>query len=128
MHRPHVAILKIEHRRTDGHAQHHHRLQADQTPLEEAADGHAPPAVVVGVADDESRKGEEEIDGQIAVVEQLVEMACGVRLAKVEDDDEQRRNAAQAVQNFIVRFTVGIGSRRESGNIHRNRGFFGVQK
>ena len=127
MHRPHIAILKIEQRRTDDRPHDDHRMQADEPPFEEIFERHAVPAVVVGIADDESRKGEEEIDGQVAVVEQLVEMARGVRFAEVEDHDQQRSDAAQAVQNIVMGFAVGIGGRGERSLRHRSS-FFGIQK
>ena len=98
MHRPHIAILKIEQRRTDGHAQHHHGLQADQAPLEETADGHPPPTVVVGVADDEAGENEEEINGQVSVIDFLVQMTGGVGFEQMEADDRQGCHSAQSVQ------------------------------
>ena len=84
-------------------------MQADQAALEEIAVGHAPPAVVVGITDDEARKDEEEIDGQITVVDDLIGMARGMRFEKMERHDDQRRHAAQTVENRIMGFRVGIG-------------------
>ena len=84
-------------------------MQTDQTALEEIAVGHASPAVVVGIADDEARKDEEEIDGQIAVVDDLVGMARGMRLEKMKGHDDQRRDAAQTVEDRIMGLRVRIG-------------------
>jgi len=100
---------EVERRGADQHTHHHHRMQADQTALEEIAVGHASPAVVVGIADDEARKDKEEIDGQIAVVDDLVGMARGMRLEKMKSHDDQRRDAAQTVEDRIMGLRVGIG-------------------
>ena len=64
------------------------------------------PAVVVGVTDDETRKYEEKIDGQIAVVDPLVEMAGRIGFEQMEPDDHDRRYAAQSVEYVVVRFGV----------------------
>ena len=61
---------------------------------------------VVGVTDDETRKYEEKIDGQIAVVDPLVEMAGRIGFEQMEPDDHDRRYAAQSVEYVVVRFGV----------------------
>lgn len=83
-------------------------MEADEAPLDEIA--HAQPAappLVVGVANHESRKEEEEVDGQIAVVEALVDGAGGEGLEEVVPDHQQSGDAAQAVQQFVVGFRIG---------------------
>ena len=79
-------------------------MQADDAPLEEGAQRHAVPTVVVGIAYHEARKHEEEINGQIAVVDDLHQMvAARMGLEQVEDDYHQRGYATQAVQYLVVR-------------------------
>ena len=69
-------------------------MQTDQPPLEKILYRHLfLPAVVVGVTDDETRKYEEKIDGQIAVVDPLVEMAGRIGFEQMEPDDRDRRYA-----------------------------------
>ena len=75
-----------------------HGLQADQPALEEVADGHLFPPVVVGVADDEAGENEEEIDGQVSVIDFLVQMTGGVGFEQMEADDRQGCHSAQSVQ------------------------------
>ena len=118
---PHGAPLRVEHRSADECADDDHRLQADETAFEKLADRHAPPAVVVGVTDDEAREDEEEVDGQIAAVDPLVEMARGVGFEEVEADDGQRGYAAQSVEDVVVGFRVGECGCRNTGfrRLHR---------
>ena len=118
---PHGAPLCVEHRSADECADDDHGLQADETAFEKLADRHAPPAVVVGVTDDEAREDEEEVDGQIAVVDPLVEMARGVGFEEVEADDGQRGYAAQSVEDVVVGFRVGECGCRNTGfrRLHR---------
>ena len=51
-----------------------HRVQANDASFEEGSQCHLVPAVVVSIAYYESRKHEKEIDGKIAVVDDLNEM------------------------------------------------------
>ncbi len=107
----------------DAHDQH--RVEAYEAPPEEPADGHAPlPAVIVGVSDDEAREDEEEVDGQVAVVEHLVDGARGEALEDVVPYDQQRGYATQAVEQFVVGFGVSEGGR--SGGLHGGRGLLSV--
>ena len=85
-------------------------MQAHETPLEERHGREVPPAVVVGVSDDEAREEEEEVDGQVAVIDALVEVARGESLEQVEADDHEGRHAAQSVEDCVVGFRVGKGS------------------
>ena len=111
---PHGAPLRVEHRSADECADDDHGLQADETAFEKLADRHAPPAVVVGVTDDEAREDEEEVDGQIAVVEHLVGRAFGVGFQQMEGHHDHRRHAAQSVEDFVARLrgqVTGCGRR-----------------
>ena len=81
-------------------------MQADEPALEELRDRHLFPAVVIGVPDYEPREYEEKIDGQIAVVDPLVEMAGRIGFEQMEPDDHDRRYAAQSVEYVVVRFGV----------------------
>lgn len=104
---PDGTALKIEHDGPDHGPHDDHRMQTDQPPLEKILYRHLfLPAVVVGVTDDETRKYEEKIDGQIAVVDPLVEMAGRIGFEQMEPDDRDRRYAAQSVEYVVVRFGV----------------------
>ena len=83
-------------------AHHHHGVQAHQPALEEAPRGHAVPPVVVRIADDEARQHEEEVYGQVSVVNHLVGRPGGIRLQQVEQHYDDGRDAAQSVQNLIT--------------------------
>ena len=110
--------LQEEGRGAQERADDNHRVEADQSPAEEAPDRQAAaPAVVVGVGDDESREHEEEIDGQIAVRDALdgASAGKGVAFEDVVPDDRQGGDAAQSVEDFVVGFRVGERGRR-SGN------------
>ncbi len=88
--------------------QHDHRMQPNEAPSEKRPERHAPPpTVVVGIADDEAREQEEEVDGQIAVVEPLVEGTRGESLEDMVPDDEQGGDAAQSVEDVVMGFGVG---------------------
>ena len=95
---PDRAALKVEHDGSDQGSDHDHGLQADQPALEEVADGHLFPPVVVGVADDEAGENEEEINGQVSVIDFLVQMTGGVGFEQMEADDRQGCHSAQSVQ------------------------------
>ena len=97
-------LLKEEERRPQQDTEEHHRLQTDQTRPEEAPAAHEPAAhpLLIGVADDEAREDEEEIDAEVSVVEVLIHRVVRESLAQVEHDDHQGRHAAQAVQNVVA--------------------------
>ena len=46
-------------------------MQAGKTALEKAPGGHPVPAVIIGIADDKAAQHEEEINRQVAVVDNL---------------------------------------------------------
>ena len=50
------------------------------------------------------REDEEKVDGQIAVVDPLVEMAGRIGFEQMEPDDHDRRYAAQSVEDVVVGF------------------------
>ena len=79
-------------------------MQPGQTAFEEAPGGHLVPAVIVGIADDETGEYEEEVDGEEPVVDDLVNGAVGIGLKEMEDNDHHRGYAAQAVQDLIAGF------------------------
>ena len=93
-------------------------MQTYESPLEELPHTHTPPTVVIGVADDKARKYEEEIDGQIAVIDTLVEVARGKGFEEVKTYHRQGRHAAQAVENGIMLFCIGECRRRYSVWFH----------
>ena len=95
---------EVEEQRADERPHDDHRMQAHQAALEEVLEGHAVPAVVVGIADHEAREHEKEIDGQVAVVENLVGRTFGVGFQQVEGHHDHRRHAAQSVEDFVAGF------------------------
>ena len=103
---------RVEEEGANQRAEHDHRLQAHEAPQGEVAPRHAEPAVVVGIADDEAREDEEEVDGQVTVVDDLVEVARGVRFEQVESHYHDGRYAAQAVEVGKVGFGLEQSGRR----------------
>lgn len=49
-------------------AENNHGVEAHNAPLEKVEEGHLVPTVIVGIAYDEPREGEEKVNGQVAVV------------------------------------------------------------
>jgi len=97
-------ILKPEERGSHNASHDHHRLQPDKAALEEGSRTHPVPTVIVCIADDEARKHEEEIDCQIAMIDNLVQMvAAGMRFQQMKGHYHSSRHAAQSVQNLVVR-------------------------
>ena len=111
-------FLGVEEGGTDERAHDDHGLQADEAALVEVPLGHAAPAgawagpaVVVGVGDDEAGEEEEEVYGEVAVVDDLLEaVVVGVGLAGVEEDDHDGGDTAKAVEDFEVVLGGEIGS------------------
>lgn len=79
-------------------------LQTYEAPLEEIPRRHASPAVIVGVAYDEARKYEKEIDRKITVIQNLFTRSGRVCFKQMERDDYHSRHAAESVENFKSRF------------------------
>ena len=69
------SVAEVEPECTYEGAHYDHRLESYQSPQIEVPLRHAPPAVVVGISDDEARQDEKEVDGEIAVVYYLVAWA-----------------------------------------------------
>jgi hypothetical protein len=103
----HRGVLGVEEGCADEGSHDHHGLETDEAALVEVPLGHAVPAVVVGVGDDEAGEEEEEIDGEIAVVDDLLEaVVVGVGFEGVEDDDHDGGDTAEAVEDLVV----GLGA------------------
>ena len=88
-------------------------MQTDEPSRDELPHSHSFPPVVVGVADHEPRQDEEEIDGQIAVVDSLIDVTCRKGFEHVKPDDHQRRYAAQSVEYVVVGFRICKCRRRD---------------
>ena len=88
-------------------------MQTDEPSRDELPHSHSFPPVVVGVADHEPRQNEEEIDGQIAVVDSLIDVTCRKGFEHVKPDDHQRRYAAQSVEYVVVGFRICKCRRRD---------------
>ena len=98
------------------HGSHdHHRMQTDDSATEEVAQRESLlPAVIVGIADNETGEDEEEVDGQITVVDECDDRApsCkGEAFENVVEYHEQGRHASEPVEQGIVGLGIGIRSR-----------------
>ncbi len=101
--REHGAELEIEEGGADDAAHDDHGLQTDEAALVEVPLAHLAPAIVVGVGDDEAGEQEEEVDGEVTVVDELGEaVVVGVGLEGVEDDDHEGGDTAQTVEDLVV--------------------------
>ena len=80
-------------------------MEPHKPPLQERPYGHAlVPSVIVGVPDYETGKNEEEVDGEIPVVDDLPRMvAARIRLEEVKRDNHRCRDTAQPVQHLVMR-------------------------
>ena len=83
--------------------------QPDQAAFEEAPQRHAGlpglrvPAIVVRVGNHKAGEHEEEVHGQVAMIDDLPGMIAAIPcLTQVKDDDHHGRDAAQAVEYFEV--------------------------
>ena len=65
-------VSEVEQCGTEESAENDHRVQTHQTALEEVPRSHSVPAVVVGIANHETRQGKEEIHCKIAMIDGLV--------------------------------------------------------
>ena len=77
-------------------------MQPYEPSFEESANGHFPPPVIVGIADHESRKDEEKVNGEIAVRQGSVRE----KLEHMVDDNDQCGHSTKAVQDVIMGFGV----------------------
>ena len=95
-------------------------MQTDQAALEEIPYPHAPadsgsvprpslPAIIVSVSDHEAGEDEEEVHGQIPVIELLVQRTGRKALEHVVPYHHQGGHSAQPVQNGIVRLGIREG-------------------
>ena len=118
---PLLAALQQEGDQSQDSPQDDHRMQADQPALEKISGVHRFlfPAVVVRITDDEPREDKEEIDGQIPVVEPLVDGTGGKPFEDVVPDHHQGSDSPQTIQEFIMGFGVG-----ESGGGYFLHGWF----
>ena len=78
-------------------------MEPDQPPFEEPGHAHHIPSVIVGIADYKSGKDEEEIHGQVSVVDDLVCRSSGIGLEQMECDDQYGCHSSQSVQDFVSR-------------------------
>ena len=69
--RPPVTLLEVEEQGANEGTADDHRMKANETTLEEGPCCHSVPTVVVGIADDKAGENEEEVNGQITVVQRM---------------------------------------------------------
>ena len=86
-------------------------MQADEAAFEEVAQrqpllSRSRPAVVIGIADDKARKHEEEVHGQMAMIEDINGAAFrkGKTFEHMIPHHHQCSRSAQTVQQLIVGF------------------------
>ena len=95
---PFDTALYQERHGPDQSSHHHHGMEPDKTPLEEASRGHLAPPSVVGVAYHEAGEDEEEIHCQVAVGDG----SAGMEFEHMIDDDDQGCDSAEAVKNVVM--------------------------
>ena len=97
----HRALQQIEYH-TQHSSHYNHRVESNQSTLEEVAQTHAfAQAVVVSIADDETGQDEEEVYGQITVVDDGNEGTSGGKGQTFEDvveHDQQGGYSSQPVE------------------------------
>ena len=64
------------------------------------------PSVVIGITDNESRQNEKEIDGQVSVIESLVDGACCKTFENMIQNNHEGRHTAQSVEDFVMGFSI----------------------
>ncbi len=80
-----------------------HRLQTYQTSHKKRFHCHAAaPAVIIGIADYKTRKGKKEIDGKVAVVDNLQRRMRRIGLKNMERHHKKGCHSSEAVENFIA--------------------------
>ena len=72
--RKHSVTPEKEKHSPDKHPHHHHRLQPDQTTQKKGADSHLIPTIVVSITDHKARKHKEKINGQITMIDHLIQV------------------------------------------------------
>lgn len=96
--------------------QNHHGMKTDHAAAEETGEAEtAPPTVVIGIADDETRKQEEEVHSQIAMIEMpdraiahaVYRLGKGKALEDMMKNNEQGGHPAQSIEQLVVRLGVG---------------------
>lgn len=109
-----VAGLEIEEGCSEQDAEEHHGLKTNEANLAEIPARHlaALKPGIIGITDDETGEDEEEIDGEEAVVEVLIDGVVGEGFAEMEDDDHQGSYTAKTIENI----ETGLGR----GGTHKN--------
>ena len=115
--------LNQEAYQSDSGAHNDHGVEAYEAPFEKVAGGESvTPAVVVGIADHETREHEEKVDGEIAVIDVADHRQAsgeGKTLVDMIPQDEQCGHTSEAVEKLVMRFGVGISARcRGVGSDH----------
>ncbi len=77
-----------------------HGMQANETTLHETPRRHLVPSINVSIADDEAREHEEEVDGQIAVVDVMRKPNLGANLEKTWISSDLHSRAEPARSTF----------------------------
>lgn len=111
------AALQRECYCTYHHSNHNHGMQTYESALEKFASFHRLPTVVVGVTNHETRQDEKEINGEIAVIEMLVNGTCSKSLKHMIPYHHECRYTSQSVKKRIVGFGVGKRGRRYYGHV-----------
>ena len=86
-------------------------MKTNETATEEASQGERlAPAVIIGIANDKTRKDEKEIHGKVAMVD-IVNyglVACKLEALKhMIPHDEQRCHAAKSIEQSVMGFGIG---------------------
>ena len=97
-------LLKIKEHCTHYASHYHHRMQTDNTPLEESTDAHPAPAVVIGITDNKTGKHKEKIYRQVTVIDNLFQViAAGMRFQQMKSDYHYGSYATKPVEYLVMR-------------------------
>lgn len=113
---PLLATLHQEGHQTHNGGPKHHGVKPNHAAAEETGESEAtPPTVVIGIADDETREQEEEVHGQIAMVEMpnraiahaVYRLGKGKALEDMMKNYDESGHTAQSIKQLVVRLGVG---------------------
>ena len=89
-----------------------HRVEADEAALEKLPHGHLSPSIVVGIADDKTREDEEEVYGDVGMIERSDDATAhaigglgkGKALEDVVEQDDDGSHTSQPIEQVVMRF------------------------
>ena len=95
--RKHSVTPEKEKHSSDKHPHHHHRLQPDQTTLKKGTDSHLIPTIVVSITDHKPRKHKEKINGQITMIDHLIQVAGRMSFEQMKKYNQNSSNTSKSL-------------------------------